>query len=150
MIHQRDKNMSVVIRVPIVIRINDPLTVDTGKLLLDGKPRTYMDAQVFIRLHISLQAGRHHSDLMRQKHTVSSCLNIIARAPGGLAVRQMDILQKSDEHLAAAERTIEEGMSADFVVIDLRSAWEKLGEITGETVGEDIIDQIFSQFCIGK
>ena len=65
-------------------------------------------------------------------------------------VRQMDILQKSDEHLAAAERTIEEGMSADFVVIDLRSAWEKLGEITGETVGEDIIDQIFSQFCIGK
>ena len=65
-------------------------------------------------------------------------------------VRQMDVLQKADDHLAAAERTIEEGMSADFVVIDLRSAWEKLGEITGETVGEDIIDQIFSQFCIGK
>ena len=41
-------------------------------------------------------------------------------------------------------------MSVDFVSIDLRSAWEKLGEITGETVGEDIIDQIFSQFCIGK
>ena len=42
------------------------------------------------------------------------------------------------------------GAGNDFVVIDLRSAWEKLGEITGETVGEDIIDQIFSQFCIGK
>ena len=64
--------------------------------------------------------------------------------------RQADILQKADGHLEAALRTIDEGMSADFVVIDLRSAWEKLGEITGETVGEDIIDQIFSQFCIGK
>ena len=41
-------------------------------------------------------------------------------------------------------------MSADFVVIDLRTLWEKLGEITGETVGEDIIDEIFSRFCLGK
>ena len=34
-----------------------------------------------------------------------------------------------------------------FVEVD---AWEKLGEITGETVGEDIIDEIFSRFCVGK
>ena len=34
--------------------------------------------------------------------------------------------------------------------VEVRSAWEKLGEITGDTVDEDIIDQIFSQFCIGK
>ena len=41
-------------------------------------------------------------------------------------------------------------MAEDYIVIDIRSAWEKLGEITGDTVDEDIIDQIFSQFCIGK
>ncbi len=64
--------------------------------------------------------------------------------------RQADILRLADEHLQAALQTISDGLSADFIVIDLRSAWEKLGEITGETVGEDIIDQIFSQFCIGK
>ena len=48
--------------------------------------------------------------------------------------------------------TLMSGMSEDFVVIDLRSAWEKLGEITGETLDEDedIIDEIFSRFCIGK
>ena len=46
--------------------------------------------------------------------------------------------------------TLLNGMSEDFVVIDLRSAWEKLGEITGETIGEDIIDEIFSRFCLGK
>ena len=50
----------------------------------------------------------------------------------------------------AVRETIENGMSADFVVIDLRTVWEKLGEITGDTVGEDIIDEIFSRFCIGK
>lgn len=65
-------------------------------------------------------------------------------------VREADILRVADCHLKEALMTIGHGMSADFIVIDLRSAWEKLGEITGDTVGEDIIDQIFSQFCIGK
>jgi tRNA modification GTPase len=65
-------------------------------------------------------------------------------------VRQVEILRQTELHLAAAAKTIENTLSADFIVIDLRSAWEKLGEITGDTVGEDIIDQIFSQFCIGK
>jgi len=65
-------------------------------------------------------------------------------------LRQADILRQVQAHLQAVLETVDAGMSADFIVIDLRSAWEKLGEITGETVGEDIIDQIFSQFCIGK
>ena len=46
--------------------------------------------------------------------------------------------------------TIGRGLSADFISIDLRSAWETLGEITGETATEDLIDEIFSRFCIGK
>ena len=65
-------------------------------------------------------------------------------------VREADILRRASEYLSNALKTIENGMSADFVSIDLRSAWETLGEITGETVGEDIIDEIFSRFCLGK
>lgn len=64
--------------------------------------------------------------------------------------RQAEILRQADEHLSAALRTIEAQMGLDFISIDLRSAWEKLGELTGETVGEDIINEIFSKFCIGK
>lgn len=64
--------------------------------------------------------------------------------------RQAELLRQAEEFLQAATDTIESGMSEDFIVIDLRSAWEKLGEITGETVGEDIIDQIFKNFCLGK
>lgn len=66
------------------------------------------------------------------------------------SVRQAELLRKACTHLDEVLNTIDQEMSPDFIVIDLRSAWEKLGEITGDTVGEDIIDQIFSQFCIGK
>lgn len=41
-------------------------------------------------------------------------------------------------------------ISLDCVSLDIKSAWQKLGEITGETTGEDIIDAIFSKFCLGK
>lgn len=64
--------------------------------------------------------------------------------------REAELLRKAGEHLQEASQSIDNGMSPDFVVIDLRSAWEKLGEITGETVEDDIVDQIFTRFCIGK
>jgi len=65
-------------------------------------------------------------------------------------VRQKDALARSLELLESAWTGAREGLSADFISIDLRGAWEILGEISGETLGEDIIDQIFSQFCLGK
>ncbi len=64
--------------------------------------------------------------------------------------READILRRAAGYLEDTLRTAEGGMSADFIVIDLRSAWESLGEITGETAGEDIIDEIFRKFCLGK
>lgn len=66
------------------------------------------------------------------------------------SVRQAKALKDAEHSLAECLHTINMGMAEDFIVIDVRSAWEKLGEITGDTVNEDIIDQIFSQFCIGK
>lgn len=64
--------------------------------------------------------------------------------------RQFDGVEKALAALNQALHTLDLGMAEDFVVIDLRNTWERLGQITGDTVEEDIIDQIFSQFCIGK
>ena len=41
-------------------------------------------------------------------------------------------------------------MPIDFLETDIRDAWDALGKITGETLSEDIIDEIFSKFCLGK
>lgn len=65
-------------------------------------------------------------------------------------LRQSNLLEQAKYCLEAAITTIDQLMPPDCIVIDLKDAWDKLGEITGDTVGEDIIDQIFTQFCIGK
>jgi len=65
-------------------------------------------------------------------------------------LRQANLLEQAKDHLMAVLVTIDDGMPPDCIVVDLRAAWDKLGEITGDTVGEDIIEQIFTNFCIGK
>jgi len=65
-------------------------------------------------------------------------------------IRHKNSLELVQQSLEEAVNTINADMPVDCVAIDLKAAWEALGEITGETVSEDLIDQIFSQFCIGK
>ena len=65
-------------------------------------------------------------------------------------VRHIQILEESAAHMEGFLTGLSLGMSVDFLVIDLQNAWEKLGKITGETVEEDLLDQIFSKFCLGK
>lgn len=64
--------------------------------------------------------------------------------------RQKAAIEKANGHIVAAMEGANCQLPSDFISIDLRSAWETLGEVTGETLGEDLIDQIFSQFCLGK
>ncbi|GLC30464.1 tRNA uridine-5-carboxymethylaminomethyl(34) synthesis GTPase MnmE [Clostridium omnivorum] len=64
--------------------------------------------------------------------------------------RHKEALIRAEESCKAALRTLETGFAIDLASIDVRNAWSSLGEITGETLEEDIIDKIFSEFCIGK
>ncbi|QQE74457.1 tRNA uridine-5-carboxymethylaminomethyl(34) synthesis GTPase MnmE [Brevibacillus composti] len=64
--------------------------------------------------------------------------------------RHIRLLRQAEQATDEAIRGIEERMPIDMVQIDIKKAWELLGEVVGESVGEDLIDQIFSQFCLGK
>lgn len=64
--------------------------------------------------------------------------------------RHIALLEQSRKTLEDALRAIEEGMPVDMVQIDITRTWEILGEIIGDTVSESLIDQLFSQFCLGK
>ena len=65
-------------------------------------------------------------------------------------VRHKTALQDAYESLMKVNDSIEMGMPEDFYSIDLMDAYESLGSITGETIGEDLVNEIFSKFCMGK
>lgn len=65
-------------------------------------------------------------------------------------VRHQESLQRAARHLEQVEEGVLLGFAQDLLSIDLKAAWEALGEITGDTLGEDVLDRIFAEFCIGK
>ena len=65
-------------------------------------------------------------------------------------VRHKTALANAAESLKKVIVSIESGMPEDFYSIDLMDAYETLGSITGETIGEDLVNEIFSKFCMGK
>jgi len=65
-------------------------------------------------------------------------------------VRHKNSLEKALHSLSDGIKAIKQRLPLDFIEVDYKNAWEYLGEITGDTVGEDLIDHIFSNFCIGK
>lgn len=64
--------------------------------------------------------------------------------------RHRDALEKTRGHVESALTALKSGISGDFLSIDLRAALHELGVITGEITTEDLLDSIFSRFCIGK
>lgn len=65
-------------------------------------------------------------------------------------IRHRDLLIKSRDNIISAIDGIKNGVPLDAVEIDFRNAFTQLGEITGETIEEDVLDKIFKDFCIGK
>ena len=65
-------------------------------------------------------------------------------------IRQKNALAEAQDSLKMVLQSIADGMPEDFFTIDMMNAYEALGTIIGESVGEDLVNEIFSKFCMGK
>ena len=75
------------------------------------------------------------------------------KTPEGIFItreRHRELLSKAHDSLNKALHAINQNLSSEFIAADLRLALESLGEITGETYSEDVLNRIFQEFCIGK
>ena len=66
------------------------------------------------------------------------------------SARSISLLNKALDSLNSVKEGIKNNAPVDMVEIDLKQVWSILGEITGETYSDELIDQLFSQFCLGK
>ena len=65
-------------------------------------------------------------------------------------VRQKQEAVQALQSLKLVRNSIEQGLSEDFFSIDLMNAYTSLGRILGEAVEDDLVEEIFSRFCLGK
>ncbi len=103
------------------------------------------------RLDVSARTGEKIDDL---RGAILNCLFGRRGSPSeGILVTNLRHFRCLDAALEAAGRgaaALRHGLSEEYVLVDLHEGLAKLGEITGETGVEDILDEIFSRFCIGK
>ncbi|ADL54039.1 tRNA uridine-5-carboxymethylaminomethyl(34) synthesis GTPase MnmE [Clostridium cellulovorans] len=64
--------------------------------------------------------------------------------------RHKDVLYRANDNISNAIEALKNTSAIDLASIDLRNAWSNFGEITGDTLAEDLIDKIFKEFCLGK
>jgi len=112
---------------------------------LDYGWRTHFDIKISAKSgdQIGLLKDVLKQRALENKHYDASSLLVTS-------TRHRDALKKAYEQVQAAINGLKLGMTGDFLSIDLRSALNELGTITGEITNEHILDSIFSRFCIGK
>ena len=65
-------------------------------------------------------------------------------------VRHITLMEQAKSQIEQSLNNIESGLPVDFIVTDVRTAWEQLGDITGDSLRESLVDELFSRFCLGK
>lgn len=65
-------------------------------------------------------------------------------------IRHKNLLEQASDNITSVIEDLRKQVPLDCLEVDLKNCWENLGEITGESIGEDVLDRIFREFCIGK
>ncbi|WP_423190323.1 tRNA uridine-5-carboxymethylaminomethyl(34) synthesis GTPase MnmE [Alkalibacterium sp. f15] len=123
--------------------------VDLENQLDLNKLKTYVKADSIVQTSVITQAGLNELEtkiaaLFFAGNTGEKDATYVSN------VRHIALLNETIDAFNDVIEGIEMGMPVDLVQIDMTRAWELLGEITGDSVQDELITQLFSQFCLGK
>jgi tRNA modification GTPase len=127
----------------IMNKMDLPPRLDKAKLL------TYFNESSIVPMSVLEEKGLDHleeaiSELFFGGKLESGDLTYVSN------VRHIALLKKAHKSLQDAYEAADMLIPIDMIQIDVRLAWEQLGEIIGDTAADSLLDQIFSQFCLGK
>ncbi len=121
--------------------------IDLPSQLFEQEVRAkFSDSAPFFRISVTRQFG-----LDELKHAlVEKVLALPLESVAVTNARHKQALQLATQSLNHAQESTRSEMSQEFIALDIRDALQHLGEISGETTTDDLLDRIFSTFCIGK
>jgi tRNA modification GTPase len=126
-----------------------PHTCILNKIDLSGRPCGTGPAEGPAEIALSAQTGAGLDDLRRH---LKQCVGFQDQTEGGFSARRRHLyaLERARGHIEEGARLLREQGAAELLAEELREAQQDLGEITGVFTSEDLLDRIFSSFCIGK
>ena len=128
---------------------NDKLIVFVNKMDLESKliiPENIKD--IVYGNTIDINGLEKLKERITEKLNLS---NIVNKDMSYLCnLREIDLVNKAYEALKNAQSNLDAGYPVDMIEIDLKSAWDYLGEIMGDSYEGELVDKIFSNFCLGK
>jgi tRNA modification GTPase len=164
-----EKSIEQINRADLVILVlnnNEPLTNDDLELIEKVKDKKYItvinkkDLDSKLKLEKVLLDNIIYTDTISMdgietlKEKIIELFNLDEIDSNNIDIftntRQITLAKECLPILGDVEKGIEDNVPVDMVAIDIKRIWTKLGEILGENYSEELIDQLFSQFCLGK
>ena len=134
-----------------VKKTSKPIIILINKVDLESKLRKECLPKDYKIVEISTKTKKGIDDL---KETIKETFNLEKIITNDLNYsfnsRSIGLLEKSKDKIVAAIDAINDNYPVDIVELEIKSAWEILGEIIGETYTEELLDNLFSRFCLGK
>jgi len=103
-----------------------------------------------IRTSIALEHGLQELEDKIEEIVYGGRIKSIDESPIISNLRHINALEIANNNIDDAIRATEDKIPYDFIEIDIKNVYEALGEISGDTIEEDVLSKIFSRFCIGK
>ena len=134
----REKNFLLVIN-----KIDLPAKINLQKL-----PSSLTDHRT-VRISVKTEEGLPQ---LKEKISASILQGDLPESGGALLtnLRHKEIISRCLSSTVQAQSSLHQGLSEEFILLDLKQAYQKLGEITGRSSVEDVLNHIFARFCIGK
>lgn len=134
-----DENLRKEITKPVITIVNK---TDVSKNLIELMPNTiaFSTVEKFGKSALEDEITKHFPIFSKSSNTVAILAN----------ERQIGLLEKTREYIIEARQAIEGEMPLDLVLIDINTAWKKLGEIIGTESKDELLDALFTNFCLGK
>lgn len=130
---------------------NKPIIIIINKVDLETKLNKEYLSNDYKIVEISTKTKEGINDL---KETIKETFNLEKIITDDINYsfnsRSIGLLEKSKDKIVAAINAINDNYPVDIVELEIKSAWEILGEIIGETYTEELLDNLFSRFCLGK
>lgn len=126
-----------------------PITLVRNKIDLTGTPAGVTETLLGVQISISARTG---SGMDALREYLKRACGFLGQGEGQFIARRrhIDALERASTHLNFAVEKLDHTAATELVAEDLRQAQRALGEITGEFSPDDLLDRIFSSFCIGK